>query len=137
MKKLLLTILLGIMAATVFAQSAPEKANTIVLSASDSSQAKTTILKVFENRGYKVKVNSKTPNTITTVPKTLKENTRLSVIAEIQGSEIILIGNLSIAGQSGMRVENKGKKGTPILTAWDEMEKIAKAFGGPTKFEIR
>lgn len=137
MKKLLLAILMSIVAATAFSQSAPEKSNTIVLSASDSSQAKVNTLKVFESRGYKVKVNNKTPNTITTVPKTLKENTRLSVTADIKGTEIILTGNLSIAGQSGMRVENKGKKGTPLFIAWDEMEKIAKAMGGPVKFEVR
>lgn len=67
----------------------------------------------------------------------MKENTRLSVTADIEGSEIILTGNLSIAGQSGMRVENKGKKGTPILTAWEELEKIAKAMGGAAKYDIR
>jgi hypothetical protein len=137
MKKLLLVFLLGLLSASIFGQAAPENSNTIILSASDSVQAKTTILKVLESRGYKIKVNPKTPNTITTVPKTLKENTRLSVTATIEGPEVILSGNLSIAGQSGMRVENKGKKGTPILTAWDEMEKIAKAMGGPAKFEIR
>jgi hypothetical protein len=137
MKKLVLIFLMGILSATTFGQSAPENSNTIIISASDSSQAKANTLKVLESRGYKVKVDSKTPNIITTVPKTLKENTRLSVNADIQGSEIILTGHLSMAGQAGLGVENKGKKGTPIYTAWNELEKIAKALGGPAKFEIR
>lgn len=56
MKKLLVVFLMGIFAASVFGQAIPENSNTIILSASDSVQAKATVLKV---EGTKQKLTRK------------------------------------------------------------------------------
>lgn len=139
MKKLFLLLFIAIVANTSFAQTVPDKANTIIIamSMSDSNAVKEKVMKVLEDRDYKVRPNNKAPQTITTVPKTLKENARVSFIADIKGTEIYLTGFMSIAAQNGMRIEYKGKKGTPIMTAWEEMEKVAKAFGGKMKYEVK
>ena len=118
------------------AQEAPAKANTIILTIADTSHIREKIIKVFTDKGYAIQKKVKNPNTIITEAKTLK-NSRVSLQAEVKESEVIITGNIVVVAQGNMRIENKGNKGTMILNAWEEMDKVAKAFGVKLKYEVR
>ena len=137
MKKLLLLFFLTFSATLLFGQDIPEKANTIVVTFADSSNLQEKISKVFTEKDYKVKTTSKTAKKIVTGPKTLKGDTRVALAADIKGAEVFLTGSIVVAAQSGMKVEYKGKKGTPIMNAWEEMDKVAKALGGKITYEVK
>ena len=134
--RLLFIVLISLLGTYTFAQEIPAKANTIVISLPDSSNMQKKIIKVFSDKGYAVRNAEKPAAAISTEAKTLK-NSRVSLHADIKGKDIILTGNIVVVAQGNMRIENKGNKGTPILTAFEEMDKVAKAFGGKTSYEIR
>jgi hypothetical protein len=118
------------------AQSIPEKANTIVITLPDSNQVVAKIIKAFESKDYTTS-KGKNPMLISTAQRTLKNGTRVAYMAEAKGKEIILTGKLPVAGQPGTSITYQGKKGTPMMNGWEEMEKIAKAFGGTVRYETR
>jgi hypothetical protein len=136
MKSILSLFLLVFISVAAYGQEIPVKANTIVITLADTSHLRETILKVLAEKDYTVKNTAKASSTIFTNAKTLK-NCRVSLITDVKGSEVLLTGNIVVVGQGNMRIENKGAKGTPILAAWEEMDKVAKAFGGKLKYEIR
>ncbi len=136
MKNLLLIAFFGLCQNYSIAQEAPAKANTIIFSLADTIHIHDKIIKVFIDKGYTIQKKVKNPNTILTEAKTLK-NSRISLQAEIKDSEVILTGNIVVVAQGNMRIENKGEKGTVILNAWEEMVKVAKAFGINFKYETR
>jgi hypothetical protein len=118
------------------AQDIPAKTNTIVITLSDSLKMNEKVSKVFTSKDYTINAG-KNPNIIATGAKTLKNNTRVSMNAQIKGAEIVLTGKIVVAGQGNINIEYKGTKGTPIMIAWEELDKIAKAFGGKVKYEVR
>ncbi len=134
MKNLLLVFLLAFTTVTVYAQ-VPEKAKTIIITLPDSNTVADKVTKVLTSRDYTVQAAGKTPSVITTAAKTLKTNARVIYTAQIKGADVLLTGRMVVAGQSSMIIEYKGAKGTPIMTGWEEMEKIAKALGGKVKYE--
>ena len=119
-----------------FAQDIPEKANTIVITQPDSIGLKEKVIKALTGRGHTIN-SGKTATTITTVSNTMKNGTRVGFAVQIKGVDIILTGKLPIAGQAPQNIVYQGKKGTPIMNGWEEMEKIAKAIGGAVKYETR
>lgn len=136
MKNFLLFVFIIFAGQAAFAQTVPDKANTIVITLPDSNGVNEKVVKVFTSKDFTVK-GSKTSPKISTGPKTLKGNTRVALVAEIKGADVMLSGNIVVAAQGGMRVEYKGNKGTPIMNAWEEMDKVAKAFGGKIKYEVK
>lgn len=135
MKNLLLLIIACFTFVYGHAQEIPVKANTITITFSDSNNVQEKVLKVLTGKDYPIKTKDKT--LITTGPKTVKGETRVSLNAQLKGADVILTGKLSIAAQGSLPVEYKGNKGTPIMTAWEEMDKIAKAMGGKVKYEVK
>ena len=118
------------------AQDVPEKSNAIVLTQADSVGLREKVLKVLSDKDYVVN-SGKTAPIITTTAKTLKNGARVHFSVQIKGKEIILTGKLPVAGQSTMTIAYQGKKGTPIMNGWEEMEKIAKALGGKITYTIK
>jgi hypothetical protein len=137
MKKLLLILLLTFAAKFGYAQNIFPKSNTIIITTSDSTDLSEKILRILLKNNYIVKDLSKTSKDITTEIKLIKNDTRISLNAKIKGAEIFLTGKVAIPTQGNRPIEYKGNKGTPIMNAWDEMEKMAKAFGGKLKYETR
>jgi hypothetical protein len=134
MKNLLLVFFLAFTTVAAYAQ-VPEKAKTIIITMPDSNAVSDKVIKVLTSRDYTVQAAGKTPSVITTAAKTLKTNARVIYTAQLKGADVLLTGRIVVAGQSSMIIEYKGAKGTPIMTGWEEMEKIAKALGGKVKYE--
>ncbi len=135
MKNYLLLNLLLFMFNISYSQEIPAKANTIVIAMPDSNNLNKKIMDVLAHNGYTIKSTSKVSSVTSTEPKTLK-NTRLTLNATTKGREVFLKGQIFIAGQESLNLEYKGNKGTPIMNAWEEMEKVAKAMGGKLRYEI-
>ncbi|GAL85839.1 hypothetical protein MYP_3068 [Sporocytophaga myxococcoides] len=137
MKKIILLMFFCLLGTLGFSQAIPEKANTIVITLPDSNGVLDKVKEVFLEKDYTLKAGKGTSKVVTN-PKTLKGGkTRVNLIAEIKGAEVWLSGNISIAAQDGMKIEYKGNKGTPIMDAWEELEKVAKAFGKKMKYEVK
>jgi hypothetical protein len=136
MKKLLLLLIVTFVGISVYAQI-PEKANTITITLPDSNNVNEKILKVLNSKDYTLKSGEKNATVINTAPKTLKNNTRVSLNIQVKGTDLILTGMILIATEGSKRIEYKGTKGTPIMSAWEEMDKVAKAFGGKMKYEVK
>lgn len=115
---------------------APEKANTIVLTMSDSIGLNDKVMKVLKSRGY-TSSSAKNATTIITTARTLKNGARVQYTFKLKGNEITLTGILPIAGQPPRPIANQGNKGTPVFNGWEEMDKIAKEFGVKIKYEVR
>jgi len=127
----------GLIGTLGFSQAIPDKANTIVITLPDSNGVYDKVMEVLTEKDYTIRAGKGTSK-LATSPKTLKgEKTRVSLVAEIKGAEVWLSGNIVVAAQGGMKIEYKGNKGTPIMDAWDEMEKVAKAFGRKLKYEVK
>ena len=136
MKNLLLLFILTLVYATGYTQDIPAKANTITITLPDSNTVNEKLSKILTSKDYQVKTD-KASSEISTAPKTLKNNTRVTLNAKIKGPEVVLTGRIVIAAQGSMPIEYKGNKGTPIMIAWEEMDKIAKALGGKVKYEVK
>jgi hypothetical protein len=137
MKKIILLMFFALIGTLGFSQAIPEKANTIVITLPDSNGVNDKVKEIFLEKDYTIR-GGKATSKVATNPKTLKGGkTRVSLVAEIKGAEVWLSGNISVAAQDGMRIEYKGNKGTPIMDAWEEMEKVAKAFGKKLKYEVK
>jgi hypothetical protein len=136
MKNILLLFILTFVYTSGNAQGVPEKANTIIITLADTNTINEKILKVLTGKDYPVKSN-KASSSILAGPKTLKNNTRVSLNAQIKGAEIILTGKILIATEGSKVIEYKGAKGTPIMAAWEEMDKVAKALGGKVRYEVK
>lgn len=127
----------GLIGTLGFSQAIPEKANTIIITLPDSNGVLDKVKEVFSEKDYTLR-SGKSTSKVATNTKTLKGGkTRVNLVAEIKGAEVWLSGGISIAGQEGMKIEYKGNKGTPIMDAWEEMEKVGKAFGKKLKYEVR
>jgi hypothetical protein len=137
MKKQLLVLLIIFTGTLGYAQNIFPKSNTIVITTSDSTDLSEKILRILMKNNYIVKDLNKTSKDITTEIKLVKGDTKVSLNTKIKGAEIILTGKVNIPTQGNRPIEYKGNKGTPIMNAWDEMEKMAKAFGGKLKYETR
>ena len=118
------------------AQQVPEKSNAIIITMSDSIGLKEKVLKVLADKDYTVN-SGKTAKFIATAPKTLKNGTRVSYNFQFNGATIIMTGGLPVAGQSTQKIVYQGKKGTPVMNGWEEMDKIAKTFGGKLSYETK
>lgn len=136
-KTLFFLILLTFVGTLGYSQDIPEKANTAVITVGEADDAKEKVKKAFSKMGYNVKPDKKNPDLLITDIKTIKNNTRVFFNAEFVGSEVILTGKINVAGQGNMAIENKGKKGTASLIAWEEMEKVSKSLGEEVKYEVR
>lgn len=130
LQKIKLVLLLICLHTFAQAQGIQDMANTIIITLKDSTTARDKAIKTFSSLGYTVKNPSKVTKNVSTDAKTLKNKTRVGFNAEIKGAEVVLTGKILFAGQEGIVIQHKGEKGTHALNAWDEMEKIAKAFGG-------
>lgn len=119
---------------TGYSQDVPEKANTIIVTVSDSLTIKEKIESILEGKGYTVN-QGKSSTLITTAPRTLKNGTRVSFKFEVKGSEVFITGFLPVAGQSGTQISYQGNKGTPMMNGWEEMTKIAKELKSPLKYD--
>jgi hypothetical protein len=137
MKKQLFVLLILLTGTLGYAQNIFPKSNTIIITTSDSTDLSEKILRILIKNNYIVKDLNKASKDITTEIKLIKNDTKLSLNAKIKGAEIILTGKVAIPTQGNRPIEYKGNKGTPIMNAWDEMEKMAKAFGGKLKYETR
>lgn len=137
MKNLLLLAFITFMSTFGYAQEVPDKANTIIVTLPDSNNVHDKVLKVLTNKGYTVNARGNKPKKITTEAKTLKNKSRMSLATELKGNEVVLTGNIVVVGQGDMRIEHKGKKGTAIMDAWEEMEKVAKSMGGKVSYEVK
>lgn len=135
MKNLFLLIAFVFATALSYGQSVPEKSNTIVVTLADSNKVSDKVVKALSGRDYTPTVNKN--STVTTAPKTLKNGARVGYTAQIKGNEVALTGKILVAGQSNMMIEYKGKKDSPIMNGWEEMEKIAKALGGKVSYATR
>jgi hypothetical protein len=119
-----------------YSQGIPENANTIIVTVADSNTVKEKIVSVLEKRGYTIN-SGKTSKVTTTAPMTLKNGTRVTYSISYKGAEVFLTGSLPVAGQAGTKIAYKGNKGTPMMNGWEEMNKIAKEFGGSVKYELK
>ena len=137
MKHLLLLILTVFIGTWAYSQGIPEKANTIIITLPDSNQVQEKVLKALSDRDFPVTKPAKGATRITPGVKTVKNNTRVGLTADIKGAEVILTGKIIITGQGNLNIEYKGSKGTPIMNAWEEMDKVAKALGGKIKYEVK
>ncbi len=135
MKKILLFLAL-FTCATSWSYAQADKANTIVITVSDSNTVKQKVTAVFTDREYTF-APGKNPSLLSTAAKTLKSGTRVSYQVQLKGAEVVLSGKIMVAGQSNMIIVNNGAKGSPFVNGWEEMEKIAKAIGGKVKYENR
>ncbi len=135
MKNLFLLFITAFTATISYAQ-VPEKSNAIVITIADSTTAVAKIQKVLADKDYTL-APSKNASVISTTAKTLKNGTRVAYNFKVKGNEIILKGNIPVSGQTSPFISYQGKKGTPIMNAWEEMEKLAKLLGGTIKYEIR
>lgn len=117
------------------AQEIPEKANTVLLTFNDSTNLSVKLTKALEQNDYLVKNVKKSRVHISSEPKTLKSNARVAIIGDISGYVISLSAKMVYTGQEAVKVEHNGKKGTPVMMAWEEMEKVAKSLGGKVSYE--
>jgi hypothetical protein len=137
MKKTLLLALFCLIGIAGFSQGIPEKANTIIITYPDSNRVYDKVMSVLTEKEYIVKGNKSTTKIITS-PKTLKGGkTRVSLVVEIKGAEVWLSGNIVVAAQDNLKIEYKGNRGTPIMDAWEEMDKVGKALGRKLKYEVK
>ena len=132
MKKLFFLFVFAFMSVLAYSQSAPEKANTIIITLPDSNTASAKVIKALQARDYTASEKNKV---ITTAARTLKNGARVSYNAQLKGTEVYLTGKILVAGQTNMVIANQGAKGTPILNGWEEMEKIAKEIGGKVQYK--
>ena len=136
MKHLLIACLF-FLTINLYAQQVPEKANTLLITFGDSSNLATKVIKAYEQNDYLVKNPKKSTVRIASDPKTLKANTRVALLGDIKGTVVSLTARLVYTGQDAVKVEFNGKKGTPVMMAWEEMEKVAKSLGGKISYERR
>lgn len=127
-----LFLLIAFVFTTVLAYGQDEKSNTIVVTLADSNKVSDKVVKALSGRDYTATVNKN--STVTTAARTLKNGARVGYTATIKGNEVALTGKILVAGQTNMVIENKGKKDSPIMNGWEEMEKIAKALGGKVSY---
>lgn len=135
MKKIYLIACSFFVTFNLYAQQIPEKANTLFVTFADSSNLSSKIIKAFEQNDYTVKNLKKSLIHISSEPKTLKSNTRVALTSDVKGNVVGLSARLVYTGQDAVKVEYNGKKGTPIMMAWEEMEKVAKSLGGVVTYE--
>lgn len=135
MKKLLFLLLMTFFTTIGYAQEVPDKANTIIITLTDSVTAADKVKKAFTSRDYAIAAAGKDATIINTVAKTLKGGARVGYTAQLKGKDVILTGRILVAGQSSMLILYGGKKGTPFMDGWEEMDKIAKSIGGKIKYE--
>ncbi len=136
MKKLILMVSILFSAITFGYTQAPEKSNAIIITMSDSASLKEKVLKILADKDYTVS-SGKTAVNIITAPKTLKNGARVYFTFQFKGNQIIMTGMLPVAGQSTMKISYQGKKGTPIMNGWEEMDKLAKLFLGKISYETK
>jgi hypothetical protein len=135
MKKLILLLNILIFSTGLgYAQQIAEKSNAIITTQPDSIGLREKVLKVLADKDYTVS-SGKTAAIITTAVKTLKNGTRVTYSFQTKGADIIITGKISVAAQGAMIISYQGKKGTPIMNGWEEMDKIARAFGGKIRYE--
>jgi hypothetical protein len=135
MKNLLFLFLMVFVTTVGYTQEVPDKSNTIIITLSDSATAADKVKKAFTSRDHTVNAPGKDATIITTAAKTLKNGARVSFSAQLKGKDVILTGKIMIAGQSNMVIVYGGKKGTPFMNGWEEMDKIAKEIGGKIRYE--
>lgn len=135
MKQIYLLACSFLLALNLFAQQIPEKANTLFITFADSSNLSTKVIAALEKNDYAVKNLKKSHVHIVTEPKTLKSNTRVAIAADLNGFVISLSARLVYTGQEPVKVEYNGKKGTPAMLAWEEMQQVAKSLGGTISYE--
>ena len=137
MKKLILLFVISTFALTLgYAQQVPEKSTTIVSTQADSIGLKEKVLKVLADKGYTL-LSTKNPQVISTAAKTLKGGARVQYNIQIKCADIFISGKIPVSGQAGAVISYQGKKGTPIMDGWEEMDKIAKALGGKIRYELK
>lgn len=134
-QNVLLLFLFVMLVGNSYAQNIPEKANTIIVTVDGDAADK--VNKVLTKQGFTVKQDKKNPSLYNTDPKTIKNNTRVALSAEVNGNEVVIKGRITATGQSSLPIEYKGAKGTAAMNAWEEMEKAAKALGTNVKYEVR
>jgi hypothetical protein len=135
MKNLFLLFIIAFANSYGLAQDIPAKANTITITLPDSNNVSDKLVDVLTKKDFIIKSADKSG--VSTTAKTLKNSSRISLDAKIKGTDIVLKGMILIASQSSMPIEYKGAKGTPIMNAWEEMDKVAKALGGKVKYEVK
>jgi hypothetical protein len=135
MKKLFFLFMIAFATTLGYAQEVPEKASSIVITLTDSITAADKVKKAFADREFEIAKAGKDASIITTVGRTLKNGARVGYTAQLKGKDVILTGRMLVAGQSGMAISYVGKKGTPIMNGWEEMDKIAKLVGGKITYK--
>lgn len=135
MKQIYLLACSFLLTLNLCAQQIPEKANTLLIIFADSTNLSAKVITALEKNDYAVKNLKKSLVHISSEPKTLKSNTRVALTADLNGKVISLTGRLVYTGQEPVKVEYNGKKGTPVMMAWEEMQKVAKTLGGVVSYE--
>jgi hypothetical protein len=134
--KTLLTILC-LLPLLVFAQSGePEKRNnTIIITTSDDlSTSMRQLVGILSNLGYGIQTVDKELGILTTTSKGYPGGT-LALNILVKEGEVVLRGttdsNLSLIGEmvgKPINIMYYGMKGSALRLAWDEMDKVAKAY---------
>ena len=120
--------------------SRPEKNNnTIILETTDDYSATLRkMVNILSDQGYGIQTIDKELGILTTTEKGFKagtislnlqvregENTKIIIRGVIDGTDMTIWG--ATADGKG-NVEFRGMQGSPMMLAWEEMERVAKAY---------
>lgn len=120
--------------------SRPEKRNnTIIIETTDDPQAAMRkIVSILSDQGYGIQTVDKDLGILTTTNKgfvhgTMTLNlsirpdsvTRIVIRGTVDSPEFSVIGGLT---GTAFNLEYRGMKGSPMMNAWEDMEKVAKAY---------
>ena len=140
MNSVLLLSLLVALPFVSLAQTVPAKgANTIAVMLPDSGiVAWKKTAQMLTMRGYGLKATDKDLLTLSTDGKPAGRAGEVVIRATVIGRTVMLGGNFNtgIINTSGSRITYRGMQGSPFMSAWEELNDVAKALGGTLTYKI-
>lgn len=144
MKQLFLILLFSIaIVSHSNAQDAPKKSTKAIIQFENKTDALTSLLEIFSDKGFQIKTIDKELGILTTEAKgNNRFQSKYNVLVNSEGiaklTGLMTIGSITIYGvedDSWSSIENKGMKGSPIRKSWMQLEEIAKETGREVSYE--
>ena len=117
-------------------QTVPKRANVINIELADSSSI-TSVTRLLVEYGYGIQHLDRQAGVITTTPKSVKRAGEVRLIISIGSGKAIIRGSYkgvavtlnNVTDDSWSEIDYRGIEGSPTMSAWNEMMRIAKAIG--------
>jgi len=109
-------------------------ANTIIVALPDSGVvAWEKAIANLTAQGFTIASSNQGRHTLTTQPKRTAQSGDLAVSAVVKGNSLLLKATTSPSDGSST-VEYRGKKNSPALLAWQQLETVAQSLGGAREY---